>query len=76
MEIDPSGSIQELLESSTSRSSLDISWGYTLLMIYIGESGQGNPLGGMMQDLAFSVCVLRDYRMEVGILTLSLDTWC
>ncbi|KAK6526366.1 Golgi to ER traffic- protein [Orbilia ellipsospora] len=35
MEIDPSGSMQELLESN--------------------ESGTGNPLGGMMQDLAFSI---------------------
>ncbi|KAI5814790.1 anion-transporting ATPase-like domain-containing protein [Pyronema omphalodes] len=37
MEIDPSGSIQELLESAD------------------GAGAAGNPLGGVMQDIAFSI---------------------
>jgi arsenite-transporting ATPase len=68
MEIDPNGSIQDLLAS--------------------GEEGQEDPLaglgmGGMMQDLAFSVCVplssstsLLETRRQLVQQLTDTDSWC
>ena len=55
MEIDPNGSIQELLANAEEQGA----------GVDAGLAGMGG-MGGMMQDLAFSVCPSRTYPCDQG----------
>jgi arsenite-transporting ATPase len=54
MEIDPNGSLQEMIESCTSTllGPLDLELLWTALT---GLADQSGGMGGMMQDLAFAI---------------------